>query len=87
MLRKFDAELLIGQISYKQKADIYNVTKGYDNTKNVCSFESSDKGDHKSIHGYVHQENIICSVKLSIYFSLGFNKDNQWTDVGLSQLI
>lgn len=56
MLRKFDAELLIGQISYKQKADIYNVTKGYDNTKKVCSFESSDKGDHKSIHGYVHQE-------------------------------
>ena len=28
---------------------------------------------------------MICSVKLSIYFSLGFNKDNQWTDVGLRQ--
>lgn len=33
MLKNFDAELLIGQISYKQKADIYNVTNGYDVTK------------------------------------------------------
>ena len=30
MLRKFDVELLIGNISYKQKAEIYNVFNGYD---------------------------------------------------------
>lgn len=29
-LRKFDAELLIGQVSYSQKADIYNYQNGYD---------------------------------------------------------
>ena len=29
MLRKFDVELLIGQISYNQKAEIYNYTNGY----------------------------------------------------------
>ena len=33
MLQKFDAELFIGQISYKQKADIYNVYNGYDTAK------------------------------------------------------
>ena len=33
MLQKFDAELLIGQVSYKQKAEIYNVSNGYDTAK------------------------------------------------------
>ncbi len=33
MLRQFDVELLIGQISYQQKADIYNVSKEHDTTK------------------------------------------------------
>lgn len=33
ILRKFDVELLIGQLSYKQKALIYNITNGYDDTK------------------------------------------------------
>ena len=33
MLRKFDAELLIGNVSYKQKAEIYNVFNGYDLAK------------------------------------------------------
>ena len=37
MLRQFDAELLIGQISYKQKAGIY-VSKGYDTVKE-CTIE------------------------------------------------
>ena len=37
MLQRFDSELLIGQISYKQKADIYNVSKGYDTTKKECT--------------------------------------------------
>ena len=37
MLKHFDAELLLGQISYKQKADIYNVCNGYDTTKKECS--------------------------------------------------
>ena len=36
MLQKFDAELFIGQISYKQKADIYNVYNGYDTAKKEC---------------------------------------------------
>ena len=37
MLKNYDAELLIGQLSYKQKADIYNVTNGYDVTKKMTS--------------------------------------------------
>ena len=37
MLEQFDVELLIGQISYKQKADIYNLTNGYDTTQKQCS--------------------------------------------------
>ena len=35
MLKKFDAELLIGQVSYKQKATIYNITNGYDDAKKI----------------------------------------------------
>ena len=33
MLEKFDAELLIGIVSYKQKAEIYNVCNHYDTAK------------------------------------------------------
>jgi cellobiose-specific phosphotransferase system component IIB len=29
-LRRFDIELLVGQVSYKQQADIYNLIHGYD---------------------------------------------------------
>ena len=54
MLKQFDVELLIGQISYKQKADIYNVAKGYDNTKKVCSTIDKDIEPHRPpVHGYV----------------------------------
>ena len=56
MLQDFDVELLIGQISYKQKAEIYNVSKGYDNTKKVCTTTEGDEGKkalHKPpVHGY-----------------------------------
>jgi hypothetical protein len=30
LLKKFDAEILIGQVSYKQRADIYNYVFKYD---------------------------------------------------------
>jgi len=53
MLKKFDIELLIGQISYKQKADIYNVSKGYDTTKKQCSTIVKEKEPRtQPVHGY-----------------------------------
>lgn len=53
MLKKFDVELLIGQMSYHQKADIYNVANGYDNTKKNCSTieNEAEKAHCTSIHG------------------------------------
>ena len=36
MLSRFDVELLIGQISYKQKADIYNYSNNYDVEPKGC---------------------------------------------------
>ena len=33
LLTRFDFELLIGQVSYKQNAEIYNATHGYSSTK------------------------------------------------------
>ena len=41
-LKQFDIELLIGQMSYYQKADIYNVTKEYDTTKKKSSTSQMD---------------------------------------------
>ena len=46
MLKKFDLELLIGQLSYKQKADIYNVYEGYDTTKKKCSTTKAERPLH-----------------------------------------
>lgn len=45
LLLKFDVELLVGQISYNQKADIYNLQNGYDATRKICSAQQSD--DHQ----------------------------------------
>lgn len=39
-LEKFDAELLLGQVSYKQKCDIYNYYHKYEITKK-CSIKAS----------------------------------------------
>lgn len=46
MLYKFDSELLLGQISYKQKADIYNYSNGYQVQPKQCS--SIEKSDSHS---------------------------------------
>ena len=43
MLKHFDVELLIGQLSYKQKADIYNLSNGHDTTKKNCSTIEKEK--------------------------------------------
>ena len=39
LLTRFDFELLIGQISYKQRAEIYNAVHGYSSTKKQCSLQ------------------------------------------------
>jgi hypothetical protein len=43
MLKKFDVELLLGQISYSQKTDIYNLHNGYPVQPKRCS--TSDKSE------------------------------------------
>jgi hypothetical protein len=46
MLTKFDAELLLGHISYKQKADIYNYSNDYDvEPKRCSSLKKSDTSE------------------------------------------
>lgn len=52
LLKQFDIELLIGQVSYNQKADIYNVVNGYDATKKNCSTIEKERENHMpSVHG------------------------------------
>ena len=70
MLKVFDTELLIGQISYKQKADIYNASKGYDTTKKTCSaIEKNKEACQPPVHGYVKyfSMTILFLTSLSIY--------------------
>ena len=43
MLKKYDAELLLGQLSYKQKAEIYNLQNGYPAPPKKCSSMPKDK--------------------------------------------
>ena len=47
MLKHFNVELLIGHISYLQKADIYNISNGYDTTKKQCSTIEKEKEARK----------------------------------------
>ena len=45
---------LLGQMSYNQKAKIYNIEKGYDTTKEDCSTIEKDKVPRKPpVHRYV----------------------------------
>lgn len=63
LLKRFDLELLIGQLSYKQKADIYNVYEGYDTTKKTSSRAKIEKPSHKTpVHRYVCQYIRICGL-------------------------
>lgn len=47
LLQQFDIEILIGQLSYKQRSDIYNIKHGYDRAKkqerNTNSASSTQK--------------------------------------------
>lgn len=55
ILKKYDIELLIGQMSYKQRADIYNIEKGYDTTKKESSTTEKEKVPRKPpVHRYVN---------------------------------
>ena len=52
LLKHFDIELLIGQIAYKQKADIYNVVKGYDTVQKRSSNKEIGRTGHTPpVHG------------------------------------
>lgn len=45
MLRKFDSEILIGQISYNQKAEIYNYFNVYPVQPKKCSKQEKENKD------------------------------------------
>ena len=47
-LKSFDAELLIGQLSYNQKANIYNAIYGYN--RGLKKTSSSEKGKEDHVH-------------------------------------
>ena len=51
-LRQFDAELLIGQISYSQKAEIYNYHNEYPSAKKRHSTRSGKEEQHTKQHAY-----------------------------------
>lgn len=54
MLKKYDAELLIGQVSYNQKADIYNLSNGYDTTKKTTSAQFITEGCTSQTRYVIH---------------------------------
>ena len=79
-------ELLIGQISYKQKADIYNILNGYDTTKkgSVVSFVDADEKKFP-VHGYdirVASTSLIVTIN-NYYSSPIVKKVHNW--VGIKQ--
>ena len=47
-LKSFDVELLIGQLSYNQKANIYNAIYGYN--RGLKKTSSSEKGKDDLVH-------------------------------------
>lgn len=52
ILQQYDTELLLGQMSYHQKAEIYNTINGYDTTKKMCStIEPLDRTRAATVHG------------------------------------
>ena len=69
MLKQFDVELLVGQVSYKQKAYIYNLSKGYDITQKECTTinkikEPSRPPIYRYEYMYIIYEETILSVSV-----------------------
>ena len=64
-LKSFDVELLIGQLSYNQKANIYNAIYGYN--RGLKKTSSSEKGKDDLVHQADSEET----------FS---GKDNRWVN-------
>lgn len=48
MLSRFDAELLVCQTSFKQRAEVYNITHGYDFVKKKCMYHEDAESDDSS---------------------------------------
>lgn len=44
LLRKFEVEILIGKLSFKEKADIYNEVNGYDDYVTLGDEECKEDG-------------------------------------------
>ena len=65
MLRKFDAELLIGNVSYKQKAEIYDVFNGYDSARKERS--QCKKSDEDSLDSFQEREELSCQCGYVLY--------------------
>ena len=56
MLQKFDAELLLGQVSYSQKSEIYNYSNGYPvKPKKYTTLELPDRFDLYVPFPYAYQ--------------------------------
>lgn len=48
LLVRYDVQLLIGQVSYKQTAEIYNAIHGYDDVKKQCFSTRDSENDSSS---------------------------------------
>ena len=51
LLSKFDVELLIGQLSYKQRAKMYNVIHNYEDVKKRCFMNKDCENDASDQEG------------------------------------
>jgi hypothetical protein len=45
LVSKFDVELLIGQVSYKQRAEMYNAIHNYEDVKKRCSMNEDNESN------------------------------------------
>ena len=70
MLHKYDAELLIGQLSYKQRADIYNFSKGYEASKKE-SFADKQKVGTSQVHA---RYEVLYGITIQLVFACLFKK-------------
>ena len=70
LLKRFDAELLLGQISYSQRAEIFNYSNGYPVPPKKCS--SMDKSDLPQPPRYVKSLIINTIIRILIRSSFSY---------------
>jgi hypothetical protein len=78
MIAKFDGELLLGQISYNQKAEIYNYCNNYEVEPKKCSFLDPPQANERFVVVFLFTTSSYNRPRVSLFIELDYWSEWTW---------